>query len=165
MRQINTRYVLPADQPWTVIEVTADNGGNPLGHFAFVFDGAGNLTVYRNKIADAVAPHTPSTDSFRIMQNLYDGTTHDGAYYAVTIDDTAFTQEQVDADYELYFEEIPAPGGLFWNGEQYQNVMVNGIQYDNVFIDGIQVIGGTTQELGVANALPETQPIGGNNGD
>ena len=33
---------------------------------------------------------------------------------------------------------------LFWNGSEYQNVVVNGTAYDNVFVDGIQVIGGTT---------------------
>ena len=33
---------------------------------------------------------------------------------------------------------------LFWNGSEYQNVVVNGETFDNVFVNGIQVIGGTT---------------------
>ena len=68
--------------------------------------------------------------------------------------------------FELIEEsQTPSESSLYWNGMQVQGFHVDGIQYDNVFVDGIQVIGGTTQELGVANALPETQPTGGNNGD
>lgn len=139
---VDTLWTPPSDQPWTIVQVTADDTGQPLHHYAFVYDGSGNLTVYRDKTADAPISHTPAAEPFKIDPQLYDDSETVAVYYAVTIDDTAFDQAAVDEDYELYFgSEPPQIGSLTWNGVDVQNFYVDGTKYDNVYIDGIKVIG------------------------
>lgn len=107
----DTKYTLPSDSPWTLVEVEADYTGQPIHHYVYVYDGAGNLTTYIDKILQGTVAHTPLTETYKFNEYRYNSTDIITVRRAVTLEPVAFTQTDVDNDYDLYFAP-PASGDL-----------------------------------------------------
>jgi hypothetical protein len=94
---MTTGYILPSGTAWTLIQVSNTT------HYAHVYDGAGTLTTYTDKVAGTPTAHTPSVTAVDIVGTVYNDVTAILNLDAWTLDDTAFNQAQVDADYGDYF--------------------------------------------------------------
>jgi hypothetical protein len=107
---MTSNLILPSGAAWTLVEVRY-NDSAALQHYAFVYDGAGTLTTYTNKVGDGGVAHTPSVTDYLITETVYNTAVTSTNHKAYTYDDTAFNQTEVDDDYALYIA-----GGTSYTG-------------------------------------------------
>jgi hypothetical protein len=115
---MTSNLILPSGAAWTLVEVRYNDAG-ALQHYAFVYDGAGTLTTYTNKVGDGGIAHTPSVTDYLITDTVYNTAVTFTNLEAYTYDDTAFNQAAVDADYALYIAggvDEPLTGSVIASG-------------------------------------------------
>ncbi len=95
---IDTGYILPADAPWTLVEVLGND--SQLDHYAYVYDGNGSLEVYKNKTSQGSSSHTPSTETYKINNTSYDGSTTGTVRGYVSLNNVAWSSSEVADDYD-----------------------------------------------------------------
>ena len=129
---VDTLYTLPSGSAWTLVEVEADNTGTPLHHYAYVYDGSGNLTTYIDKVTQGTISHTPPTGTYIFGPTLYNSSTAIIVRRAVTLEPVAFTQTDVDNDYALYFG---SSGGTVYNMSVNSETIVSTAKSANILSD------------------------------